>query len=306
MRFVITGAAGFIGSHLAARLAEVGDTVVGLDDLSAGVLENVHPKVIFHRVDIRSAEIFPLFAGADAVFHLAAKNCLPDCLEDPVETAGINVTGTANVLEAARRARVPKLVYADTSAEYEGVRELPSRVDRIAPLSVYARSKRAGAMFCEAYASFYDLRLTTVRYFNVYGPSQDWRRSIPPLMSAFAMKLLRREQPIIYGTGQKRRDFIYIDDVTDFNVLTLRDPRTDGGVYNVGTGVNYSVNDVFDIVEDLLRTGLRPIHREDLPGEADATLAAIENELKLGWRPRVSLRDGVERAIAYVRDKVLV
>jgi UDP-glucose 4-epimerase len=160
-------------------------------------------------------------------------------------------------------------------------------------------------MFCEAYASFYGLRLTTVRYFNVYGPAQDWRRSIPPLMSAFAIKLLRHERPVIYGRGDKRRDFIYIDDVTDFNVLALQDPRTDGGVYNVGTGVNYSVNDVFRTVEDLLRTGLSPIHEDDLPGEAETTLADIQNELKLGWRPRVGLREGIERSIAYVRDKVL-
>ena len=220
-------------------------------------------------------------------------------------TAEINVAGTANVLEAARRAGVPKLVYADTSAEYEGVPELPSQVDRIAPLSVYARSKRAGAMFCEAYAHFHALRLTTVRYFNVYGPAQDWRRTIPPLMSAFALKLLRGERPVIYGTGEKRRDFVYVDDVTEFNVLALRDPRTDGHVYNVGSGVNYSVNDVFREVEALLRTGLAPIYKDDLPGEAEATLADIQTELKLGWRPRVGLREGIERSIAYVREKVL-
>lgn len=305
MRFLITGVAGFIGSHLAARLLAEGHSVVGIDNLSAGVVENIHPKVAFHRADIRSREIFPLFEHADAVFHLAAKNCLPDCLADPVETAAINVMGTANVLEGARSARVPKLVYADTSAEYEGVPELPSQVDRIAPLSVYARSKRAGAMFCEAYASFYGLRLTIVRYFNVYGPAQDWRRSIPPLMSAFAIKLLRGERPTIYGTGEKRRDFIYVDDVTDFNVLALCDSRTDGGVYNVGTGVNYSVNEIFLVVEDLLRTSLTPLHADDLPGEAEATLASIGNELKLGWRPRVGLRAGIERSIEYVRDKVL-
>jgi len=305
MRVLITGAAGFIGSHLAARLVGDGHTVVGVDDLSAGVLENVHPGVTFHRADIRSREVFPLFEGADVVVHLAAKNCLLDCLQDPVATAEINVAGTANVLEAARRAGVPKLVYADTSAEYEGVPELPSQVDRIAPLSVYARSKRAGAMFCEAYAHFHALRLTTVRYFNVYGPAQDWRRTIPPLMSAFALKLLRGERPVIYGTGEKRRDFVYVDDVTEFNVLALRDPRTDGHVYNVGSGVNYSVNDVFREVEALLRTGLAPIYKDDLPGEAEVTLADIQRELKLGWRPRVGLREGIERSIAYVREKVL-
>jgi UDP-glucose 4-epimerase len=234
-----------------------------------------------------------------------AKNCLNDCLEDPVETAAINVMGTANVLEAARRARTRKVVYADTSAEYEGVTAMPSVVDRVAPLSVYARSKRSGAMFCEAYAAFHGLTVTTVRYFNVYGPDQDWRRTIPPVMSAFAIKLLRGERPTIYGTGKKRRDFVYIDDVTAFNVLAGRDRRTDGGVYNVGTGANYSVEDVFAAIEDVLKTGVRPVYADELPGEADVTLADITRERALGWAPRVGLREGVERSIEHIRTTVL-
>jgi UDP-glucose 4-epimerase len=306
MRVLITGVAGFIGSHLASRLLAEGIEVVGIDNLSAGLHENVPSGVTFRRDDIRSRSIYPLFRSVDTVFHLAAKNCLADCLEDPVETAGVNVAGTANVLQAAREAGARKIVYADTSAEYEGVPELPSRVERIAPLSVYARSKRAGAMFGEAYQRFHGLTVTMLRYFNVYGPAQDWRRSIPPLMSAFAIKLLRGERPVIYGTGEKRRDFIYIDDVTDFNALALRDPRTDGSVYNVGTGVNYSVNDVFREVEAILKTGLAPIYTDDLPGEAEVTLADIQNEIKLGWRPRVGLREGIEKSIEYVRKKVLV
>ncbi len=305
MRVLITGVAGFIGSHLAARLLDEGDEVIGLDDLSAGLLENVDPRVIFQPGDIGSRGIYPLFDGVDAVVHLAAKNCLADCLQDPVETAEVNVAGTANVLEAARRAGVRKLVYADTSAEYEGVSELPSRVEAIAPVSVYAGSKRAGAMFCEAYQRFYGLHVTMLRYFNVYGPVQDWRRTIPPLMSAFAIRLLRGERPVIYGTGEKRRDFVYIDDVTEFNVLALRDPRTDGQVYNVGSGVNYSVNEVFALMEELLGTGPRPVYQDDLPGEANATLADIGPTQGLGWKPRVTLREGVERSIAYIREHVL-
>jgi UDP-glucose 4-epimerase len=305
MRVLITGVAGFIGSHLATRLLDEGDEVIGLDDLSAGIKDNVDPRVVFYADDIRSRRIYPLFAGVDRVVHLAAKNCLADCLQDPVQTAEVNVAGTANVLEAARRAGVGKVVYADTSAEYEGVPEVPSRVDRVAPLSVYARSKRAGALFCEAYQDFHGLRLTVLRYFNVYGPAQDWRRSIPPLMSAFAIKLLRGEPPLIYGSGEKRRDFVYVDDVTEFNLLALRDPRTDGHVYNVGSGVNYSVNEVFGLMEDILRTGLRPLYRGDLVGEAEVTLADIRTSIELGWAPRIGLRAGLERSIAYVKESVL-
>jgi UDP-glucose 4-epimerase len=305
VRILVTGAAGFIGSHLATCLLDQGEQVIGIDNLSAGIRENVDPRVEFHLADIRSREICPFFQGVDAVFHLAAKNCLADCLQDPVETAEVNVAGTANVLEAARQAGVRKVIYADTSAEYEGVEEFPTHVNRIAPLSVYARSKRAGAMFCEAYQSFHGLRVTLLRYFNVYGPAQDWRRTIPPLMSAFAIKLLKGERPVIYGTGEKRRDFIYISDVTEFNMLALKDPRTDGQIYNVGCGVNYSVNEIFTAVEGMLKTGLRPIYKDDLPGEADVTLADITNERKLGWEPRVPLLEGIERSIAYVKEKIL-
>jgi UDP-N-acetylglucosamine/UDP-N-acetyl-alpha-D-glucosaminouronate 4-epimerase len=304
-RVLITGVAGFIGCNLAARLLAEGVAVVGIDNLSAGAKENIDLDIAFHQEDIRARAIYPLFKDVDAVVHLAAKNCLADCLADPVETAEINVTGTANVLEAARRAGVRRLIYAGTSAEYEGVLDFPSRVDRVAPLSVYARSKRAGAMFCEAYAEFHGLRTTAVRFFNVYGPAQDWRRTIPPLMSAFAMKLLRGERPIIYGTGEKRRDFVFIDDVLEFVLLVLRDARTQGKTFNVGSGVNHSVNEILQMVEELLKTGLHPIYEDDLPGEAQVTLADIQGERELGWEPRVTLRDGIERSIAYVRARVL-
>ncbi len=305
MRILVTGAAGFIGSHLAARLLDEGDEVIGIDNLSAGILENVDPRVVFHQEDIRSRAIYPLLQGVDAVFHLAAKNCLADCLQDPVETAEVNVAGTANVLEASVRAGVQKVIYADTSAEYEGVTDFPSQVNRVTPLSVYALSKRAGAMFCEAYQRFHGVQVTMVRYFSVYGPAQDWRRTIPPLMSAFIMKLLQGERPVIYGSGEKRRDFVYIDDVTEFNLLALRDPRTDRRVYNVGSGVNYSVNEIFSAVEELLKTGLRPVYKDDLPGEADVTLADIRTERELGWKPKVGLREGIERSIAYIKEHVL-
>lgn len=305
MRVLVSGVGGFIGSNLAVRLLEEGFQVVGVDDLSAGTPENVPHGVQFFQEDIRSTHLAPAFEDVDVVFHLAAKNCLSDCMKDPVATAEINALGTANVLEAARRAGVQKVIYADTSAEYEGVPDFPSQVDRIAPLSVYAVSKRAGAMFCEAYQRFYGLRVTMLRYFNVYGPAQDWRRTIPPVMSAFIMKLLQDERPVIYGTGEKRRDFIYIDDVTAFNLLALRDSRTDGQVYNVGSGVNYSVNEIFSAVEELLKTGLRPIYKDDLLGEAEITLADIRNERALGWEPGVGLREGIERSIAHIKDNVL-
>ena len=302
---LITGVAGFIGSNLATRLLDEGYSVIGIDNLSAGMRENVDPRVDFHLRDIREPDLADLLKGVDTVFHLAAKNCLYDCLQNCVETSDINVRGTVNILEHARQAGVRKFIYADSSAEYEGVTEFPSRVDRIDPIGAYAVSKRGGALFCETYQRLLGMKITVLRYFNVYGPAQDWRRVIPPVMSAFIIKVLQGERPVVYGTGEKKRDYVYVDDVNDFHLLVMRDDRTTGQVYNVGSGVNYSVLDIYEMIERRLKTGLRPIFKEDLPGEAQVTLADISRERTLGWNPKTSINEGLDRLMDYIRQRVL-
>ncbi len=304
MKILITGVAGFIGSNLAQDLIRDKHDVSGIDNLSAGTKENVPEGVRLHVADIRSSEIAKCFDGVDAVFHLAAKNCLVDCLQNPVETADINVRGTANVLEAARISGVRKFVYADSSAEYEGVTEFPSTVDRIAPQGPYAVSKRGGGLFCESYRREFGLNMTILRYFNVYGPAQDFRRVIPPVMSAFIMKMLKGEPPVIYGTGEKRRDFIYVDDVNRFHRLVLNDERSNGQTYNVGSGVSFSVKEIFQLVEDMLRTGLKPVYKPELPNDTDQTLADISHERALGWEPTVEIREGLKRTVEYLRMRL--
>jgi len=302
---VVTGVAGFVGSNLTKRLLDRGYTVKGIDNLSAGTVENVDRRVEFHEMDIRAPGIYPLFEGAAAVFHLAAKTCLPECVSNPLEAASINVVGTLNVLEAARRAKVAKLIYADTSAEYEGINEFPTREEEIRPIGVYAASKHGGAAFCESYRQLYNMNITILRYFNVYGPAQDWRRVIPPVMSSFIIRMLQGERPIIYGTGEKRRDFVYVDDVNDFHLVVLEEQRVDGKVFNVGSGINFSVNEVYQLIENLLKSGLRPIYKPELPGEAQITLADLGAAKALGWKPRVGITEGLSRTIDYLRSKVL-
>jgi UDP-glucose 4-epimerase len=304
-QIVVTGVAGFVGSNLARHLLDRGYSVIGIDNLSAGTLENVDPRVEFHKMDIRDLEIYPLLRGADAVFHLAARSSLTDCLDHPLEAASVNTLGTLNLLEAARQAQVGKFTYADTGAEYEGITEFPTKEDKIRPIGVYAVSKHGGAAFCESYRELYRMNITIVRYFNVYGPAQDWRRVVPPVMSAFIIRMLRGERPIIYGTGEKRRDFIYVDDVNDFHMVVLEDARSDGRVFNVGTGVNYSINEVYQLVEELLQTGLKPIYKPDLPGEAQVTLADITAGRELGWQPKVDIHEGLRRSIQYIQQRVL-
>lgn len=308
VNILITGVAGFIGSNLAKKLLEYKDKkyhVIGIDNLSQGTLKNIPEEVEFHKLDIRDKKIYPHFKNIDTVFHLAAKNCLIDCLKDPLETSDINVKGTVNVLEATRLAKVRKFIYADTSAEYEGINEFPSRVDKVCPVGAYAVSKRSGALFCESYKRLYGMNITILRYFNVYGPAQDWRRVMPPVMSAFIIKMLMGERSLIYGTGQKRRDFIYIDDVNDFHLLVINNERTNGNTYNVGTGNNYSVYEIYTLIEDILHTNLKPVYNNDLPAEAQVTLADITESKKIGWKPKIDIKEGLKKSIEYIKNKVL-
>ena len=303
-KLLITGVAGFVGSNLASRLLAEGYEVIGIDNLAYGLRENIPSGVEFCYQDIRGKEIFPLFNGVDTVFHLAAKNCIADCQADPLQTAEINVYGTVNVFEGSRKAGVKKVIYAESSALYEGSNTFPTPESEPKPESFYAVSKAASKYFAEAYSRFYDLCFTGLRYFNVYGPVQDYRRTIPPVMSAFIIKLLKGEAPIIYGTGEKRRDFVYVDDVNDFHILCLTDDRTDNRVFNLGTGVNYSINEIYHNIGDLLGVHTPPIYKPDLPGEAEVTLADIRAAREIGWSPKTDLREGLKKAITYIKGEM--
>jgi UDP-glucose 4-epimerase len=303
---VITGVAGFIGSNLADRLLREGYRVVGIDNLAYGVLEQVPAGVEFHRLDIRDPAIALHVRGADAVFHLAAKNCISDCQTDPVDTASVNVLGSVNVFEACRRGGVGKVVYAESSALYEGSRVLPTPEWEEAPESFYALSKFAERLFALGYERFAGMRVSALRYFCVYGPRQDYRRTIPPVMSAFIIKLSRGERPTIYGTGEKRRDFVYVDDVNDFHLQCLSDPRTDGRVFNLGSGSSWSVREIYDRVRRMVGSTLEPVYAPDLPGEALETRADISAARSLGWEPRTSLDDGLREAQRYIEAHVLL
>lgn len=302
-RLLITGVAGFIGSNLADRLLKDGYHVIGVDNLAYGVREQVPAAVEFHKLDIRSRDIWPLFQKVDYVFHLAAKNCISDCQADTVETADINVTGTVNVFEAARQAGVKKVIYAESSALYEGSNSFPTTESQISPQSFYAASKAASMYFANSFGRFSDLRFTALRYFCVYGPRQDYRRTIPPVMSAFVIKLLRSEHPVIYGTGEKKRDFVYVDDVNDFHLLCINDSRTDGQVFNIGSGENYSVNQVYRMVVDLMDIHISPVYKPDLPGEAGQTLADVTNARRLGWTPKTPIIDGLKNMIDFIKNE---
>lgn len=304
-RIIITGVAGFIGSNLADRLINEGNyDVIGIDNLSYGVKEQIPSQVDFYEMDIRDNRIHPIFTDADYVFHFAAKNCISDCQLDPVETADINIKGTVNVFEAARRSNVKKVIYAESSAIYEGSDLLPTPESEVKPQSFYAVSKFSSMYFADAYRRYFNLNTTGLRYFCVYGPKQDYRRTIPPLFSAFIIKMLKGQKPIIFGTGEKRRDFIHVDDVNNFHMLCLTDNRTSGNTYNLGSGVNYSVNEIYRIIANLLDSDIKPDYKPDLPGEAFANLADITLAKSIGWLPEIDLISGLKTSIYFIKKEI--
>ena len=305
MNILITGVAGFIGSNLAEYLIKKKYYVRGIDNLSSGLIEQVPDDVELFIKDIRSKSIYPLFEGIDVVFHLAAKNCIPDCQIDPLSTMDINVLGTINIFEACKISGVKKVIFAESSAVYEGSCVFPTPVTEESPESFYAISKYSVKYISEAYIKNYNMQITALRYFNVYGPRQDYRRTVPPLMSGIIISLLKGERPKIYGDGTKRRDFIYIDDVNGFHDMIMFDERANGKVFNLGSGVNYSVMEIYEAVESILNTGLKPIYEPDLLGEAFQNLADISETESFGWKPQVSLEEGLRLSIDYIRKNVL-
>ncbi|MCK9415335.1 NAD-dependent epimerase/dehydratase family protein [Candidatus Dojkabacteria bacterium] len=304
MKILITGVAGFIGSNLAERLIEEGYEVIGIDNLEYGIFEQIPKGVKFHKIDIRNKNIYPLFKGVDFVFHLAAKNCISDCQIDPVETFDINITGTANIFEAAKQNNVKKIIYAESSAMYEGSTIYPTPEYDVKPLSFYANSKMCTMLLAETYSRYSSLKFTALRYFCVYGPKQDYRRTIPPVFSSFIIKLLKNEQPMIYGNGTKKRDFIHVDDINDFHILCLTDDRTTNKVFNLGSGQNYSINQIYDIISKLLNSKIKPIYKNDLDGESLENLADITEAKKLGWYPKIDLENGLKTSIEFIKKRL--
>jgi len=302
---LITGVAGFIGSNLAERLLRDGKyEVIGIDNLSYGVKEQIPDGVKFYEIDIRDNSIYKVFKNVNFVFHFAAKNCINDCQIDPIETADINVTGSLNVFEASRLASVKKVIYAESSALYEDSEQLPTPEWDIKPRTFYALSKLSSMQFAEAYTRFHGLIFTALRYFCVYGPRQDYRRTIPPVFSSFIINLLKEEQPTIFGNGEKRRDFIHVDDINDFHIRCMEDPLTDRKVFNLGSGVNYSINEIYQSIASLLKSDRKPLYLDDLPGEAIANLADITEAQKLDWFPKIGLEEGLQTSINFIREEL--
>jgi UDP-glucose 4-epimerase len=302
MRVLLTGGAGFIGSHIADHLLSRGHELAIVDNLSSGKRENVPEGVLFYTLDIRSgcAEAFEEFEP-EALCHQAAQMDVRRSVREPDFDADVNVIGTLRLLENCVKYEAKKVVFASTGgAVYGEQREFPAPEDHpLYPVSPYGVSKLSGERYLHYYHVQYGLSYTALRYANVYGPRQD-PHGEAGVVAIFCGNLIAGRESTINGTGEQTRDYVYVEDVARANVLALEEGEAPSGAYNVGTGVETSVNELYEILRETSGKDLPPMHGPAKPGEqlrSSVDPAAAGNTL--GWYSKTSLATGLEKTLAF-------
>lgn len=305
---LVTGVAGFIGSNLADTLLERGYSVRGVDNFLTGRKSNLasldeDESFLFHEADIRDSKTMSnLMEGVDYVFHQAAVPSVPRSVEDPVTTTDGNCTGTATILNAARHADVETAVVASSSSVYGSSETLP-KVETMeeSPESPYALSKYYTEKLALQFSDLYDIDTAALRYFNIFGPRQDPEGEYAAVIPKFINLMLDGEQPVIYGDGEQSRDFTYIDNAVQANILAAEGDVT-GEAFNVGTGGRVTVNELVKSLNDLHGTNIEPIYDDPRPGDVRHSHADISKAQDLlGYEPEIGFEKGIERTIEYLR-----
>lgn len=302
---VITGGAGFIGSHLAAALVNAGWSVRILDNLDTGRRENlaeIADRVSLHIGDVRDPRVLEaVVTGADVVFHLAAMVSVPKSVVDPLTCHEICASGTLNVLLAARKANVRRVVYAGSSSAYgdAGSGAIPE-TSLLQAISPYAAAKLAGEHYCTALATVSPLETVRLRFFNVFGPKQDPSSPYSGVISLFCTRLLAGQAPTIFGDGLQTRDFVYVQDVVNALRLAAERPGVSGQVFNIGTGKPTTVRQLADTIGHLLGSVIEPVFAPPRAGDIRESLADIvAARTFLGYEPAVALEQGLAACIDY-------
>src|SRR5271166_4890971 len=309
--YLITGIAGFIGSSLAHELLSRGAQVRGVDNFITGNRENL--KDILGHIDFQEADIADLdamhraSAGVDFVLHQAAIPSVPKSVLDPLGSNRANIDGTVNVLVAARDAKVKRLVYAASSSAYGDTPTLPKHeAMKPDPISPYAVAKLAGEHYMVSFYRCYGLETVCLRYFNVFGPRQDPSSPYSGVLAKFITLMLRGEQPAIYGDGEQSRDFTYIDNAVEANLLACAAPATKaaGQVFNVATGRRVTLNETFKLLQSLTAYSGQPRHEPERGGDIKHSLADISKaEAALVYKPKVDFEEGLRRTVEWYRAK---
>lgn len=332
-KIAITGACGFIGSNLTRAFVEDGCEVVLIDNFSNGYIENVMDfwdnasmRLVAYDVRRDVKGLVTAFKDVDCVYHMAGLSALPVCQADPCVAYAVNTAGTANVLEAARRAEVRRVIFSSTGAIYENSKKWPCKEDQVqTPSSIYSMTKQAAENVCASYIDLYGMEVVVLRYFNVYGPNQDIKRVSPPFTGYVIHELLAGRRPILHSDGNQRRDYVYIDDVVDMNMRCVDAPLAPGSTFNVCSGETYSVNELYALIAAELGCqaivpefrdsalfwdkypelfmGTHSLSREFIMGEVNKyTFGSNEQALKLlGWSPTVGIEEGIRKCVRSFR-----
>lgn len=300
--YLVTGGAGFIGSHIVEELVKREERVRVLDNFSTGKKENIAPfleEIELIEGDIRDSEIVKkAVKEIDYVLHQAALPSVPRSIKDPVTTNEVNVLGTLNILMAAKEGGVKKIVYASSSSVYGDTPNLPKREDTVtSPLSPYALSKLAAEEYSKLFSSLYGLEAIILRYFNVFGPRQDPTSQYAAVIPKFIASMLKGERPTIYGDGEQSRDFTYVSNVVSANLLAITS-KIKEGVFNIACGKRITVNELVKSLSKIIDTDIEPLHTNPRPGDVRHSQADISKAKKaLGYRIEVDFEKGLKRTV---------
>jgi len=307
--YLVTGGAGFIGSNIARKLLERGEQVRLLDDFSTGKRENLR--------DLEGAEIIEgslldqaclqkALEGVAYILHQAAISSVPRSVKDPLSTNEANVTGTLNLLESAKQAKVKRFVNASSCAVYGNTEDLPvTERAGIDPLSPYAVSKYTGELYAKVFAHVYGLPTISLRYFNIFGPYQDPASEYAAVIPRFILRMLEGKEPVIYGDGEQSRDFTYIDNAVEANLLACTSNQVGSGeVINVACGENYSLNRLVELLNKIMGTKYKPVYSDPRPGDVRHSLADITKAQDLlGYKSKVSFKEGLKRTVEWFSSR---
>ncbi len=307
MKYAVTGGAGFIGSHLVKKLVERGNEVIVIDNLNTGKKQNIEKiskKIDFFEVDIRDfSAIENILKNVDGIFHEAALASVQDSFRIPDEFFDVNVNGTENIFKIAKKLGI-KVVYASSSSVYGNPISIPIKEnDDKNPFNPYAKTKLEDDKLAEKYAKN-GLKVIGLRYFNVFGPRQS--KEYAGVIKLFLGRIQQGLSPLINGDGLQVRDFVYVDDVVNANILAM-ESDVDAGFFNIGTGNTISILDLATMIIKFSGLKLKPIHRQDVPGDVKATQADITKaKMMLKWKPTTSLEDWLKSAVLDVKNNLYI
>lgn len=310
-RFLVTGGAGFIGSNICRRLVSQGYFVRVVDNLLTGKIANlfgIKDQIEFIEADMGDERIArAAVKDIDVVLHQGALPSVPKSIDNPAATHRHCIDATFTLLLAARDVGVKRFVYAASSSAYGDSPTLPKvETMHLSPLSPYAAAKLAGEYYCSAFCEVFGLETISLRYFNVFGPYQDPASQYAAAIPAFVTAILKDEPPTIYGDGEQSRDFTYIDNVVEANLLAATTPKTSGEVINIACGQAVTVNEIIGVINEILGKNVEPLYTDPRPGDVKHSLADVTAAFELiAYKPTVPFKQGLQLAIDWYRDNLL-